>query len=85
MVSWLLIIIFGRFIAYYWYRCEKVPEGSFVYVVAECKQALGYLNEGGEEPTDQAPAEESTPDPATPEGEGPSEPAPAEPAPGQGG
>lgn len=44
LVAWLLIIIFGRFIAYDWYRCEKVPVGSFVYTFAECKAALGYLN-----------------------------------------
>jgi hypothetical protein len=90
LVSWLLIIVFGRFIAYDWYRCEKVPEGSFVYVVAECKQALSYLDGEGEateeeSTTDEAPAEESTTDPAAPEGEAPAEPAPAQPAPGQGG
>ena len=97
---WLItgfVLVFGRFIAYDWYRCEKVPEGSFVYVVAECKQALSYLEgeegEGVEEEStteeapaeDAAPAEESATDPAAPEGEAPAEPAPAQPVPGQGG
>jgi hypothetical protein len=63
LVAWLLIIIFGRFIAYDWYRCEKVPEGSFVYTFAECKAALGYL--------DAKPASDAN-DPAS------SQPAPAE-------
>lgn len=92
LVSWLLIIIFGRFIAYDWYRCEKVEPGSFVYVVAECSQALSYLEEGGEGAIEEAPAEEAAPAeepaPDTPppaEGAAPSEAAPTQPAPGQGG
>ena len=97
MLCWFLIIIFGRFIAYDWYRCEKVEPGSFVYVVAECKQALSYLDEAGEGAMEEAPAEEAapaeepapeTPPPDTPapaEGAAPSEAAPAQPAPGQGG
>lgn len=92
LASWVLIIIFGRFIAYDWYRCEKVEPGSFVYVVAECKQALSYLEEGGEgeafeeeAPAEDAAPEESTVDPAAPEDDAPDESAPAQPAPGQGG
>jgi hypothetical protein len=84
LVSWLLIIVFGRFIAYDWYRCEKVEPGSFVYVVAECKQALSYLDEGATE--EPAPAEEPAPDTPPPEeGASPSEAAPTQPVPGQGG
>ncbi len=93
MASWLLIIIFGRFIAYDWYRCEKVEPGSFVYVVAECQQALSYLGEGGEEGVeeeevveDAAPEEEAAPDIPAPDDD-PASPdaAPEQSAPGQGG
>lgn len=80
MMCWALIIIFGRFIAYDWYRCEKVPEGSFVYVFAECESALSYLK-------DEAASEEAIPDEAPPPDaptQTPSD-APATPVPGQGG
>jgi hypothetical protein len=36
MSCWILIIIFGRFIAYDWYKCDKVERGSFVYAFQEC-------------------------------------------------
>jgi hypothetical protein len=52
LICWFLIIIFGRFIAYDWYRCEKVEEGSFVYVFAECRSALRYLEEASATPPD---------------------------------
>jgi hypothetical protein len=35
LTAWIIVIIFGRFIAYDWYRCEKVEPGSFVYWFAE--------------------------------------------------
>jgi len=91
LTAWFLIIIFGRFIAYDWYKCDKVEEGSFVYVAAECKSALGYLDDVEEE----MPAEEESTDGEAPaEGAAPAEEAPAnpaapaepaQPAPGQGG
>jgi hypothetical protein len=76
MSCWLLIIILGRFIAYDWYRCEKVEPGSFVYWFAECKQAMAFTEvpfedppaESVAEPGAEAPAEpapESTPAPET--------------------
>jgi hypothetical protein len=83
MACWALVIIFGRFIAYDWYRCEKVPEGSFVYTFAECESALRYLKEDG------AASEETIPDEAPPP-EAPADPpptpsqTPATPVPGQG-
>jgi hypothetical protein len=36
MSCWILIIIFGRFIAYDWYKCDKVERGSFLYAFQEC-------------------------------------------------
>jgi hypothetical protein len=73
MVCWIAMIALGRFVAYDFLRCEKVPPGSFVYVFAECKQALSYLD-------DLPPEEEST------DGTDASDPAaPADPAPDQGG
>jgi hypothetical protein len=91
MTSWFLIIIFGRFIAYDWFYCEKTPPGSLVYVLEECKQALSYIDEAGE---GEAPAEEAAPAEEVPaeapadapaDGAAPAEPAPTQPAPGQGG
>lgn len=35
MTSWILIIIFGRFIAYNWFECGK-PQPAFVNFFAEC-------------------------------------------------
>jgi hypothetical protein len=69
MVCWIAMIALGRFIAYDFLRCEKVPPGSFVYVFAECKQAMSFLD-------DIPPEEESG---------APPDAAPADPAPGQGG
>jgi hypothetical protein len=81
MVCWVAMIALGRFIAYDFLRCEKVPPGSFVYVFAECKQAMSYLDEvPAEEPADgAAPAEPAPAEPA------PATPAPSTPAPGEGG
>ncbi len=94
MCCWILIITFGRFIAYDYLRCDKVPEGSFVYVFAECKQALSYLDgteEGGanDQTGDDATTEEAAPDAEAPAEDAapaaPETPAPAQPAaPGQG-
>lgn len=77
MACWIAMIALGRFIAYDFLRCEKVPPGSFVYVFAECKQAMSYLDEvppstDSTTPTEPAPA---TPAPA----------APSSPVPGNGG
>ena len=81
MVCWIAMIALGRFIAYDFLRCEKVPPGSFVYVFAECKQALSYLDEVPPEASpDGAPPAEPTP--AAPN---PTAPAPASPTPGEGG
>jgi hypothetical protein len=93
LTCWLLVIIFGRLIAYDWFNCEKTPEGSLVYFMEECAQKLEYLND---QPADgETPAEGETPaadgetpptdaapaDGAAPvEGAAPAEPAPAEPA-----
>jgi hypothetical protein len=82
MVCWIAMIALGRFIAYDFLRCEKVRPGSFVYVFAECKQAMSYLD-------DIPAAEESgdaTGDPGAQPAQGaPAEPTPATPTPGEGG
>ena len=33
---WVLVIIFGRFIAYDWYKCDKLEPSSILYAFAEC-------------------------------------------------
>lgn len=36
MACWILVIIFGRFIAYDWYKCDKLQPSSVLYMFAEC-------------------------------------------------
>ena len=64
MTSWILIIIFGRFIAYNWFECGK-PQPAFVNVFAECAttssgivRADAILEEG---PIESAPLEAEAP------------------------
>lgn len=96
MLAWFLVIIFGRFIAYDWFYCEKetTTPGSLMYVLQECDSALAFREEGGEmfeeevfEEEEAAPEEAATEDGATPaEGEQAApadETAPAQPTPGQ--
>lgn len=88
--AWLLVIIFGRFIAYDWFYCEKTEPGSLASIVQECEI---YNNPGGmeevyEEETvieeeaapEGGPATNAAPDAAPedppPEGDAPAEPAP---------
>lgn len=40
MVSWLLIILFGRWIAYNWFECGK-PQPGWVNFIAECSTYPG--------------------------------------------
>jgi hypothetical protein len=91
MSAWLLVLVFGRLIAYDWYKCDKVPEGSLVYVLEECKSALSYLNQappeelpadGGSATDGTAPADSAPPanDAAPANGAAPADAAPAEPA-----
>lgn len=92
--AWFLVIIFGRFIAYDWFYCEKTEPGSLAYVLQECEQ----YNSGGSEEEfieeevfeeDPAPEGESatdaSPEDPPPDGEAPAAPdaAPAQPTTGQ--
>jgi hypothetical protein len=88
MLAWFLVIIFGRFIAYDWFYCEKetTTPGSLMYVLQECDSALAFREEGGEEMIEEevieeeAPAEDAAADGEAPAEEAPAEEAPAEPA-----
>jgi len=96
LTAWLIVIIFGRFIAYDWFYCEKTDPGSLAYVLQECE---AYNNSGGEEVggedfeetvTDEVTDETAVPEGAAedppPDGEVvPAEPPaePAQPTPGQ--
>lgn len=87
LTAWFLVIIFGRFIAYDWFYCEKSEPGSLAYVLQECEI---YNNPGGmeeeyyEEETvteeeaspEGDPATDTAPEDPPPEGEAPAEPAP---------
>jgi hypothetical protein len=55
MLAWFLVIIFGRFIAYDWFYCEKetTTPGSLMYVLQECDSALAFRGR------EEAPAEMS--------------------------
>jgi len=89
LTCWFLVIIFGRFIAYDWFNCEKTPPGSLAYIMEECAQKLNYLDDAAEEPAADANAAPSdgvpADSPAPAESATPAEPAPAQPAPGNGG
>jgi hypothetical protein len=96
LMSWLLVIVFGRFIAYDWFYCEKTDPGSLAYVLQECEiyNSGGVDEESEPEVTDETATEEEgvveedagATEEAPAEGETPAEPAqPAQPAPGQGG
>lgn len=95
MLAWFLVIVFGRFIAYDWFYCEKetTTPGSLMYVLQECDSALAYRTEIPEDVIieEEVIEEEAIPEEAPPDGEAPAEeapaedPAPAQPAPGQGG
>lgn len=74
LTMWMLVIIFGRFIAYDWYHCDKLQPNTFLYAIQECKSALSYLNEAP--PEEQAPAPDATPG-ATPPADGSAPPADA--------
>ncbi|MEZ6029587.1 MAG: hypothetical protein R3C46_07520 [Hyphomonadaceae bacterium] len=76
LTSWMLIIIFGRFIAYDWFYCEKTEPGSFSYAIQECASYMGH-DETGEEYMDEEPSMDETemPPDTPPDGEE----APAEP------
>lgn len=51
MTCWILVIIFGRFIAYDWYKCDKLEPSSFLYTFAECSNL--YTGEENEEHMDE--------------------------------
>jgi hypothetical protein len=87
--AWFLVIIFGRFIAYDWFYCEKTEPGSLAYVLQEC---AAYQDTGGEEEVfeeetvvEEEPAADAAPEDPPPDGAPPAEPdaAPAQPTPGQ--
>jgi hypothetical protein len=41
LVSWILVIAFGRLMAFTWFECENLQPGSFLYGFAECAAAYG--------------------------------------------
>lgn len=93
LTAWLLVIIFGRFIAYDWFYCEKTDPGSLAYVLQECDVYNAGSDAVGEEfYEEEAAPEEPTGDPPPDGDAAPVEPdaapadpeaAPAQPAPGQ--
>lgn len=76
MLAWFLIIIFGRFIAYDWFYCEKetTTPGSLMYVLQECDSALAFREGDGATIEEEIFEEEE----AAPEGGATEEAAPAE-------
>ena len=47
MLCWILVIVFGRFIAYDWYKCDKLQPTSILDAFAECANL--YTNGENEE------------------------------------
>ncbi len=48
LVSWSLVIVFGRLTAFNWFECEGMEPGTFGYAFAECVSAMGEFEELGE-------------------------------------
>ncbi|MDZ4759596.1 MAG: DUF6644 family protein [Alphaproteobacteria bacterium] len=59
LTSWVLIILFGRFIAYNWYECGK-PQPGFVEWFAECSAYPGGVVSGEEIFEEGEPTEDET-------------------------
>lgn len=85
MLAWFLVIIFGRFIAYDWFYCEKetTTPGSLMYVLQECDSALAFRIDEGEVTEEEVIEEEAPAEDAAADGEAPAEGAPAEEAPAE--
>jgi hypothetical protein len=86
LTAWFLVIIFGRFIAYDWFYCEKTDPGSLASILQECEL---YNNTGGEEEIYEEetvieeevgpegdPAADPAPEDPPPDGDAPADPAP---------
>ena len=54
---WVLIIIFGRFIAYDWYKCDKLPSDSFLYTSQECEHLYEGMDEAPDHPENRGDLE----------------------------
>ena len=68
LVSWILVIVFGRLTAYVFFECESMPRGSFGYVFAECESEMRGVNElMEEEVTEEVVEEEATGEAPAPE------------------
>lgn len=76
LVSWILVIVFGRLTAFAFFECENMPKGSLGYVFAECELEMQAVEELMEEP-DEEVTEEAVEEPAAEPAEDP----PAETAP----
>jgi len=79
MTCWILIIIFGRFIAYDWYKCDKVERGSFLYAFQECDLLYKDLDLDALEEEERMLEEEADEDPLKSGGVNPFETPPANP------
>lgn len=81
LVSWILVIAFGRLTAFTWFDCENMKPNTFGYVFAECASEMREAIEADEAAA--AAEEEAAPEELAPEATGdppPEEPAPATPA-----
>jgi hypothetical protein len=69
--SWILVILFGRMIAFTWFDCDAVKPGTFAYGFAECGAASRESIEAEKAAADaEKAAAEETPAPAAPAGKG---------------
>jgi len=89
LVSWIIVTMTGRFIAFPWFDCGE-PQPAFVKVFAECDALTGseVLEEEivvvEEEPAEDAPPEDEAPPENIPGEPVPNEAAPAASAPTEG-
>lgn len=76
LASWVLVILFGRLIAYTWFDCDHLAPGGFGYGFAECASLYEGLEQ--EAAPEEPAAEETAPDEPSGDGPPPSDAPPAE-------
>lgn len=86
LTSWILVIVFGRLIAFTWFECENMQPNSFGYAFAECAAEMREAIEADEAAAAEAATDEEateSSDDAAPEDPAPEDPPPTESSPAQ--
>lgn len=83
LTSWILVIVFGRLIAFTWFNCENLQPNTFGYAFAECASEMREAIEAEESAAAEEEAVESSDDAPPSEDPLPGDPAPKTPPPAE--